>query len=48
MATGPKPGEPDKRRSADADLARSLGFGCMVVFALFLLGWVVIFLFWMN
>ena len=48
MATGRKPGEPDRNRSADADLARSFGIGCAVVFGLFLVGWAIIFLFWMN
>jgi hypothetical protein len=48
LATGRKPGEPDKKRSADADLARSFGLGCLILLGLFLAGWVVIFLFWMN
>ena len=48
MATGREPGEPDRKRSADADLARSFCLGCLVVFALVLVGWAVIFQFWMS
>jgi hypothetical protein len=44
MSTSPKR---PRQYSPDSELARAFAVGCGVLFMLFLLGWVVIALFWL-
>jgi len=43
-----KAGGVQKQTNPDADLARSFGIGCIVVFIVFLCGWATIALFWLS
>jgi hypothetical protein len=44
----PAPGEPTRQYDPDAELARSFGVGCGVLFVLFLCGWATIAYFWLH
>lgn len=37
-----------RQTNPDADLARSFGVGCLVLFGAFLVGWAIIALFWLR
>jgi zona occludens toxin (predicted ATPase) len=48
MAEGFGARPPEKQRTKDGDLGRALWFGCGVVFLMFLVGWALIAVFWLN
>lgn len=43
-----KPVRGEKQYNPDRELARSFAVGCGVLFVLFLCGWAIIALFWLN
>ncbi len=47
-AMSAKPPRRERQYNPDRELVRSFAVGCGVVFALFLVGWVVIALFWLG